>query len=91
MNRRSAFVLVCVFLAAITWLTLNGGSPAADSPGAPGLAPVQKWEYQIRKRLDEAVANELGAEGWELCAAANTDDREDHPGDMRYIFKRPVR
>jgi len=62
-----------------------------------------KWEYKTIKmaatglmggKIDEAkldrIMNELGAQGWELAAALDTDVGGGGTRDVVVIFKRPV-
>ncbi len=46
---------------------------------------MQKWTYQvIHSYIDEAMMNELGADGWELVAVVALGIA------VSYYFKRPV-
>ena len=57
--------------------------PAAAQGGAQQAVP--KWEYQSITGENVGLFNDLGADGWELCAAVGRTRTE------VFIFKRPKR
>ena len=49
-----------------------------------------KWEYRIELSLDLEAMQELGDQGWELCAATKTISRGRRiHSTVHYFFKRP--
>jgi hypothetical protein len=82
-------ISVLLVILSIAWL-LRGPVAAQEKPAQA----LQKWEYKVvivpalalnqqEKRLDQ-----LGSDGWELCATERNGERE---GVTFIIFKRPKR
>ena len=62
----------------------SGGEPPPAFPGPPPL----RWQYQVvplgaEEELSVAALDDLGAEGWELCASLPAAE------GVRLVFKRP--
>jgi hypothetical protein len=81
--------------------TRKRADPDGDELETSGMMPPMKWEYQTIKlaatgfmggkvnesQLDQKM-NELGAQGWELAAAFDTDIAGGGTRDVVVIFKR---
>jgi hypothetical protein len=74
-------VLLGVGLLLVAW----GHGPAAAQGDAKQV--VQKWEYQSISGENVGRFNDLGADGWELCAAVGRSQSSAES----FIFKRPKR
>jgi len=74
-------VLLGVGVLLVAW----GHGPAAAQGDAKQVA--QKWEYQSISGENVGRFNELGADGWELCAAVGRSQTSAES----FIFKRPKR
>jgi hypothetical protein len=74
-------ILLGVGVLLVAW----GHGPAAAQGDAKQVA--QKWEYQSISGENVGRFNELGADGWELCAAVGRTQTSAES----FIFKRPKR
>ncbi|WZP00402.1 hypothetical protein EP7_002183 [Isosphaeraceae bacterium EP7] len=71
-------------LAVVAMAFLTAGRSTQAQAVAPGA--VVRWEYSVIRGFRVETFNELGAQGWELCAAgSNLSQYSD------YVFKRPKR
>lgn len=82
-TRQRLAVLVAVF--AFGLLVVHQSTSTGQIAPAP---MVVQWQYEIDSGNDvsEATANRLGMDGWELVTVY-----QQHEGDFRAIYKRPVR
>jgi Domain of unknown function (DUF4177) len=82
-------ITVLLVILSIAWQ--SRGPVAAQEKPAPAS---QKWEYKVETvpalALDQQQKrlNQLGSDGWELCATERNGERE---GVTFIIFKRPKR
>ncbi len=82
------FVVAAVELGSTTAQDKGKGGP-----GGPLPPPPPKWEYKVQtidlgeNKAIEKLLNELGEEGWELCAAPTTTVNGSS-GPTRGMFKR---
>ena len=74
-------VLLGVGVLLVGW----GHGPAAAQGDPKQVA--QKWEYQSISGENVGRFNELGTDGWELCAAVGSSQTRAES----FIFKRPKR
>jgi hypothetical protein len=79
------FTLLGVLLGVGVLLVAWSHGPAAAQGDAKPV--VQKWEYQSISGENVSRFNELGADGWELCATVGRSQTSAES----FIFKRPKR
>jgi hypothetical protein len=92
MRQSTGFLAIVVLLALVVLTVFVDRQSAAQAP--PGLGPPTKWEYKTLALSPDAEVNDggrsqlnqLGMEGWDLCAAV-----ERQQGGPFFVLKRPIR
>ena len=94
-------VYISAAVVGVALLLLFASFSRQPVSGQEKPAPaVQKWEYKLvgkalgpdfRQNESEDEFNKLGAEGWELCAAAPPSPRPNALPVVTFVFKRPKR
>ena len=55
---------------------------------------MRKWEYLVKKNLDDRDLNLYGIDGWDLVAVIQVDEKDDDTREQWtepvYYFKRPL-
>jgi hypothetical protein len=88
MRTKHGFLLGLVFV--IGCVTGGVASQLAVPPVRAGTNPA-RWEYHCFKGIDglTEAANQMGAQGWEMVAAAGANANAVAP-EFMWCFKRPL-
>jgi len=64
--RKTTLILALSFLAAVVWLGAQLNQPRAAENAKP---IADTWEYRVESDYEKGNLNQLGKQGWEICAA----------------------
>jgi hypothetical protein len=84
--------MAVALILTVAWVS-RGPVAAQEKP----VQPLQKWEYKEVNVLPagvsqmEARLNQLGSDGWELCATVVPVGRATDELAVSFMFKRPKR